>query len=105
VARYKRYGDMLVIEPPRKAVEAVPVGDLSRSTSAVLGRVLAGGRAIITKHGKPVAVLMEVDEAIGLCGTKLLSRGEAEGRLFGAELEPDFRRRALRRAPRLLGGD
>jgi antitoxin (DNA-binding transcriptional repressor) of toxin-antitoxin stability system len=78
---------------------------LSRDTSAVLARVRAGGGAVITKHGMPVAVLMEVNEAVGLCGTLLLSRREAECRLFGDELDARFRRRDLGRAPRLLGGE
>jgi prevent-host-death family protein len=96
---------VLVVEPPRKTVEEVPARELSRDTSAVLARVRAGGRAVITKHGMPVAVLMEVDEAVGLCGTLLLSRREAECRLFGDELEARFRLRDLGRAPRLLGGE
>jgi prevent-host-death family protein len=83
MARYKRFGDLLAVEPPRKMVEEVPASELSRDTSAVLARVRAGGRAVITKHGAPVAVLMEVDEAVGLCGTVLLSKREAERRLFG----------------------
>src|SRR3954454_18661604 len=98
-------GDLLVVKPPPKTVEEVPVRELSRDTAAVLARVMGGGRAVITKHGAPVAVLMEVDEAVGLCGTVLLRRKEAERRLFGDELDGEFRRRNLGRAPRLLGGD
>jgi prevent-host-death family protein len=96
---------MLVVEPPRKTVEEGPVGELSRDTAAVLARVRAGSRAVITKHGAPIAVLMEVDEAVGLCGTVLLSRREAEKRLFGDELAERLLRRELGRAPRILGGD
>jgi hypothetical protein len=51
VALYKPYGQLLVVDPPRKVVEEVSVRDLSRDTSAVLGRVRAGGRAIITSRG------------------------------------------------------
>lgn len=105
MARYKRFGDMLVVEPTRKAVEEVSVRELSRSTSAVLARVRAGGRVVITRHGAPAAVLMEVDEAVGLCGTALLSRREAERRLFGDELAARVRGRLLSRGPRLLGGE
>jgi len=65
----------------------------------------AGGRAVVTKHGVPIAVLMEVDEAVGLCGTVLLNRSEAERRLFGDELEAVFRGRLLTRGPRLFGGE
>jgi prevent-host-death family protein len=105
MARYKRFGDLLVVEPPRKLVEEVPARELSRDTAAVLGRVRAGGRAVITKHGMPVAVLMEVEEAVGLCGTVLLGRQDAERRLFGDELDARLRHRLLARGPRLLGGE
>jgi prevent-host-death family protein len=105
VGRFKRLSDMLVVAPPRKAAEEVSVRELSRSTSAVLGRVRAGGRVVVTKHGTPAAVLMEVEEAVGLCATVLLSRREAERRLFGDELDATFRHRVLSRAPRILGGE
>jgi prevent-host-death family protein len=105
VARYKRMGDLLVVAPPRKTGGEVSARELSRDTSEVLARVGAGGRAVITKHGRPIAVLMEVDEAVGLCGTALLRKRDAERRLFGDELAAELRQRDLRRAPRLLGGD
>jgi prevent-host-death family protein len=105
VTRYKRFGDMLVVDPPRRTVEEVSIRELSRSTSGVLERVHAGGRVVITKHGAPAAVLMAVDEAVGLCGIVLLSRREAERRLFGDGLDATFRDRVLRRAPRMLGGE
>jgi prevent-host-death family protein len=105
MTRFKRFGDMLVVAPPRKAVEEVSVRELSRSTSAVLGRVRGGGRVVVTRHGTPAAVLMEVEEAVGLCATLLLSRREAERRLFGDELHAALRYRAGTRAPRILGGE
>jgi prevent-host-death family protein len=105
MARYKRFGNMLVVEPQPKAVEEVTVTDLSRDTSAVLARVRAGRRAIVTKHGEPVAVLMEVDEAVGLCGTVLLSRQDAERRMFGDLLEAEVRYRRVSRQPRIFGGE
>jgi prevent-host-death family protein len=105
VARYKPMGDLLVVAPPRKTVEEVTARDLNKDTAGVLERVRAGGRAIITKHGTPVAVLMEVDQAVGLCGTVLLRRREAERRLFGDELQGRLLQRSLRRAPRVFGGD
>jgi prevent-host-death family protein len=104
-ARYKPFGDTLVVEPPRKAVEEVSITELSRETSAVLARVRVGGRAIVTRHGAPVAVLMEVEEAVGLCGTVLLSKRDAESRLFGDELDAELRCRELRRRPRVFGGE
>src|SRR3954447_14020731 len=105
MARFKRFADMLIVDPPRKAVGEVSVRELSRNTSAVLGRVLAGGRVVVTKRGVPVAVLMEVDEAVGLCATVLLTRREAERRLFGDELDVTFRHRVGSRPPRTLGGE
>jgi prevent-host-death family protein len=104
MARYKPMGDLLVVAPPPTTVEEVSARELNKDTAGVLARVRAGGRAIITKHGAPVAVLMEVDEAVGLCGTVLLRRRDAERRLFGEELEGKLRFRDLRR-PRLLGGE
>lgn len=105
VGRFKRFGDMLVMAPPRKAVAEASVREFSRSTSAVLARVRAGGRVVVTRHGAPVAVLMEIEEAVGLCASVLLSRQEAERRLFGDELDAVFRHRVLSRAPRILGGE
>ena len=105
MARYKRMGDLLVVTPPSKTVEEVSARELNRDTSGVLARVCAGGRAVVTKHGQPIAVLMEVDEAVGLCGTSLLRKRDAERRLFGDELAAELRRRSLRQAPRLLGGE
>src|SRR5215213_10019046 len=69
MARYKPMGDVLVVAPPRKTVVEVSARELNRDTAGVLARVQAGGRAIVTKHGAPIAVLMEVEEAVGLCGT------------------------------------
>jgi prevent-host-death family protein len=102
MARYKRYGPMLVVEPESKTVEEVSVRELSRDTSGILARVLAGGRAVVTKRGAPVAVVLEVDEAIGLCGTVLLRRHEAQRRLFGKELDDRLRGRVIGRRPRDL---
>ena len=103
--RFKPYADMLVVEPPGRAVQEVSVRELSRSTSAVLARVCTGGRVVITRHGVPTAVLMEVDEAVGLCATALLTRREAERRLFGDELDAILRRQVALRAPRTMGGE
>ena len=100
--RYKRYGELLTVDPPRKIVEEVSVRDLSRHTSRVLARVRQGRRAIVTSRGTPVAVILEVDEALGLCGTVILRRGEAERRLFGEELGARIRARLSARRPRDL---
>lgn len=100
--RYKRYGELLTVDPPRKIVEEVSVRDLSRDTSRVLARVRQGRRAIVTSRGTPVAVILEVDEALGLCGTVILRRGEAERRLFGEELGARIRARLSARRPRDL---
>ncbi|HMC05899.1 MAG TPA: hypothetical protein VKG89_00755, partial [Solirubrobacterales bacterium] len=58
----------------------------------------------ITRHGTPVAVILEVEEAVGLCGLVVLTRQEAERRLFGAELEGRLRERRVRRLRRELEG-
>src|SRR3954452_20682921 len=100
--RYKRYGELVSVDAPRKVVEEVSVREVSRNTSGVLGRVRTGRRAIITRRGTPVAVIMEVDEAIGLCGTTILRRNEAERRLFGEELGARIRARLSARRPRDL---
>jgi prevent-host-death family protein len=102
MARYKPFGALLVVDPPPKVVEEVTVRELSRDTSAVLARVQDGGRAIVTKRGVPVAVVLEVDEAIGLCGTVLVRRNEAQRRLFGEELNHRWRARLMARRPRDL---
>jgi prevent-host-death family protein len=102
VTRYKRYGQMVVVEPPTKIVEEVAIRDLSRETSEVLKRVREGRRAIVTSRGTPVAVIMEIEEAVGLCGTLLVSRREAERRMFGSELDERFRDLESRRLRRML---
>jgi antitoxin (DNA-binding transcriptional repressor) of toxin-antitoxin stability system len=76
---------------------------LSRDTSGVLARVAEGRRAIVTRRGRPVAVILEVDEAVGLCGTVLLTRREAERRLFGDQLGDRLRKLETRRIERSLG--
>ena len=47
-----------------------------------LVRVRKGTRAVVTKRGAPIAVILEFEEAVGLCGTKILARREAERRLL-----------------------
>ena len=68
----------------------------------MLTRVQGGGRAVVTKNGVPAAVLMDIDEAVGLCALRLLSRREAERRLFGDELDDLLRTRLMARRPRDL---
>jgi prevent-host-death family protein len=104
VGRYKRMGDLVVVAPSRKPVEEVTARELNRNTAGVLAGVRSGRRAIVTRHGAPVAVLMEVEEAVGLCGMVLLEKRAAERRLFGDELEAELRQRGLRRVPRVMGG-
>jgi prevent-host-death family protein len=98
-------GDALVIDPRHGEMREVSVRELSRNTSEVLRHVKAGGRALVTKHGAPVAVLLELEEALGAFGSMPLRRREAERRLFGDALDAELRRRDFSRAPRLLGGD
>jgi prevent-host-death family protein len=102
MTRYKRYGQMLIVEPPQKAVDEVSVRELSRDTSRILARVGEGTRAVVTSRGLPIVVILEVEEAVGLCATVLLSRQEAERRLFGPELDEQVRERRARRNRRIL---
>ena len=104
MTRFKRFGQLLVVEPPPRVVEEVPINELSRDTSRVLARVREGRRIVVTKHGSPAAVILEVEEAIGLCATRLLTRQEAERRLFGTELEARLRGRRVARFRRELEG-
>jgi prevent-host-death family protein len=101
--RYKPAGRLLAIEPRPRVVEEVPARELSRDTSGVLARVAEGRRAIVTRRGTPVAVILEVEEAVGLCGTVVLTRQAAEQRLFGEELARRLRERDMRRVERSLG--
>jgi prevent-host-death family protein len=101
--RYKRAGHLLAIEPTPRLVEEVTARELSRHTSGVLARVAEGRRAIVTSRGRPVAVILEVDEAVGLCGTVVLTRREAERRLFGDRLDERVRKRETRRVERSPG--
>jgi hypothetical protein len=57
---------------------------------------------VVTSRGTPVAVILEVEEAVGLCASVLIRRQEAERRLFGAELCEQLRERGSRRALRML---
>jgi len=57
---------------------------------------------VVTSRGTPVAVILEVEEAVGLCAAVLIPRHEAERRLFGSELEGQLRDRGGRRALRML---
>jgi prevent-host-death family protein len=100
MTRYKPFGQMLVVEPPTKVVEEVSVRELSRDTSRILDRVGKGRRVVVTSRGLPVAVILEVEEAVGLCGTVVLTRQEAERRLFGEELNEVLRERSTRRVRR-----
>ena len=102
MTRYKQYGQMLVIEPPPKAVEEVSVRELSRDTSSVLARLVEGRRAVVTSRGTPVAVILEVEEAVGLCAAVLIPRQEAERRLFGPGLHDQLRERSAQRDRRVL---
>jgi prevent-host-death family protein len=102
MTRYKRYGQMLIVEPPPKVIEEVSVRELSRDTSRVLARVREGRRAVVTSRGLPVVVILEVEEAVGLCANVLLSRHEAERRLLGGELDEKVRERRARRHRRIL---
>jgi prevent-host-death family protein len=96
MTRYKLAGSLLAIEPPSTAIDEVTMRDLSRDTSAVLARVIAGRRVIVTKRGAPVAVILEVEEALGMSATVVVTPQEAARRLFGEGLDRQFRVRRAR---------
>jgi prevent-host-death family protein len=102
MTHYKKYGQTLVVEPEPRTVEEVSVRELSRDTSRILGQVAEGRRVLVSRRGTPVGVILEVEEAIGLCGTKLLTKQEAQKRLFGADLDEELRERRAGRHRRLL---
>jgi prevent-host-death family protein len=95
--RYKPYGRLLELERVPRIVEEVSMRELRHDTSGVLKRVKEGRRAIVTRRGTPVAVILEIDEAVGLCGTVILTRQEAERRMFGEELDEHLRERRSRK--------
>jgi len=49
-------------DPP--AVREVSVRELGRETASVLASVARGERAVIVRHGEPVALILSLDEAI-----------------------------------------
>lgn len=100
--RYKLYGRMLEVEPRPTLVEEVSARELGRNASAVLARVSEGRRAIVTRRGTPVAVILEVEEALGLCGTVVLTRRDAQRELLGEELDQRLRDRLVRKLSRGL---
>ena len=100
MTRYKPAGPLLAIEPPSEAVEEVRMRALSRDTSEVLTRVQAGSRVIVTKRGAPVAVMLELEEALGMAAAVVVPKREAERWLFGGALAPEFLRRKLKRLAR-----
>ena len=102
MTRYKRYGQMLVVEPPPKAVEEISVRELSRDTSARPGSRGGGETRRGHQSWHARGGILEVEEAVGLCASVLIQRQEAERRLFGAELCEQLRERRTRRALRML---
>jgi prevent-host-death family protein len=47
-------------------IREVPVGVLNRRTSAVLRMVDRGERVIVSRHGRPLAVIIPIDRALEL---------------------------------------
>jgi prevent-host-death family protein len=44
----------------------VSVRDLNRATSRVLAGVVDGERVIVTRHGRPIAVILSIEQAVDL---------------------------------------
>lgn len=47
-------------------IREVGVADLKNGTSGVLRDVTHGERVIVTKHGRPIAVILGIEEAVDL---------------------------------------
>jgi prevent-host-death family protein len=45
-------------------IQEVRIGDLNRQTSAVMRTVDRGDRVIVTKHGRPIAAILPIEEAL-----------------------------------------
>jgi prevent-host-death family protein len=82
--------DDLKEQPYRLRVREVPVTELRRRAAAVIEGVVAGEAAVISKHGRPVAVVLPLG-----AGEKQLQHEVSPAEL--RELERLFRRRAARR--------
>jgi prevent-host-death family protein len=72
-------------------VREVPVTELRRRAAAVSGGVVEGEAAVISKHGRPVAVVLPFGD-----GEKVLQHQVAPAELKA--LEQVFEKRARRRA-------
>jgi prevent-host-death family protein len=74
----------------RLRVREVPVTELRRRAAAVIGGVVEGEAAVISKHGRPVAVVLPFPD-----GEKVLQHQVVPAEL--KELERMFARRVLLR--------
>jgi prevent-host-death family protein len=50
----------------RQPITEVPATDLARKAASVLGRVEKGERVIVTRHGRPVAVIVSLWDGVDL---------------------------------------
>jgi len=73
-------------------ISAVTMTELARGVSAVVGRVVAGERVIVTRHGLPAVVLVSIADGrdVLLAGSQLfaLLRREAREQLETGQAIP-----------------
>jgi prevent-host-death family protein len=53
-------------EPRARPIKEIPVTDLRRRAADAVRWVEGGGRAIVTRHGNPAAVIISVEEGMEL---------------------------------------
>jgi prevent-host-death family protein len=104
---------MTNVSSERPPIMEVTVRELSRDTSAVLGRAREHERLIITRHGHPIAVLLSVVACIDLVVTEGIAwpvrredrarlKRELLARLVGPEIADQASARRLARIERML---
>jgi prevent-host-death family protein len=48
------------------AIREVSVRELNRATSRVVAGAVDGERVIVTRHGRPIAVILSIEQAVDL---------------------------------------
>ena len=71
----------------------VPLTVLHREPRAVVERVERGELAVVSRHGRPVAMIVQIEDALAWVPPGLVDSGE--GRRLGAEFERRLDRRQM----------
>ena len=73
-------------------ISAVTMTELARGVSAVVGRVVAGERVIVTRHGLPAAVILSIVDGrdVVIAGSEAIAllRREAREQLEAGQTVP-----------------